>query len=179
MPTWEFQFGVVNHLMRRQFTDRFKCIPTRFPTFVDVFTCIVEDPVYEVHVVLQITLVIEQSGTAITFDLQLGVVRLLMLHQRLGHFICLPTRDSVIVDVITNVVKGACDVVDMVLQITLVIEFSCTTPTLDFQFGVVLLLLMFRHNVGLFKCLPTRFHVLVDMVTHIMVDPCDVVHVVL
>ena len=89
--------------MLRQTTGLFKCLPTLSPVFVDVVANVVEDPVYEVHVILQITRAFECSGTTLTFDLQLGVVTLLVLRQSECLFKCLPTYDFVFANMVTRV----------------------------------------------------------------------------
>ena len=168
----------VNLLMILQSTGLFKCLPTRFPVIVDVFTYIVEDPCDVVHVVSQITLAFESSSATLTFDHQLGVVPHLVHLQTTGLFTFIPTPFSVLVDVITNMVEDPCDEVHVALQLPLVSESSDTTYTWNFQIRVVKLL-MRRQLTGLFTFIPTPFSVLVDVITNIVKNSCDEVHVFL
>ena len=96
-------------LMPRQSTGLFKCHLTLPPVLIGVITNMVEDPCDVVHVALQLTRGVESSRTTCTWDFQLGVVRLLMLKQSTALFTFIPTLFSVVLDVITNIVKNPCD----------------------------------------------------------------------
>jgi len=168
----------VKILMRRQILGLFKCLPTRFPVIVYVFTYIVEDPCDVVHVVSQLILGVESSCTTPTSDFQIRVVLLLMNLQLTGLFTFKTTLLSVLVDVITNMVEDPCDEVHVALQLPLVSESSDTTPTWDFQPRVVRLLM--RRQIGRpFTRIPTLSPSFVDVVTYVMEDPIYEVHMVL
>ena len=110
----------------------------------------------------------------------LGVtnVTLLMDHQITGIYKCLPTFFPILVDVIANMVEDPCDVVDVVLQLTLVSEFSSATCTWDFRLRVVRLLMNLQ-RAGLFTFIPTLFSVVVDVITYMIENACDEVLVFL
>ena len=105
----------VKILMPRQILRLFKCHLTLFPVLIDVITNMVEDPCDVVHVVLQLTLPFESSDTTCTWDFQLRVVRLLVILQTTDRITFIPTLFSVVVDVITNIVKNPCDEVHVFL----------------------------------------------------------------
>ena len=127
-PTWDFQTRVVNLLMRRQMPGLFKCLSTRFPTFVDVVTYVMEDPCDEVHMVLQTILAVKSSGTTCTWDFQLRVVLLLMQSQFRHPFKRPPTRFPIFVDVVTYVMVDLfVYVVCVLFQFTPLTEGSVTS----------------------------------------------------
>ena len=96
----------VNLLMNHQMIGLFTFKTTLFSVVVDVITYIVKNPCDEVHVFLQIKLAVESSDTTCTWDFQLRVVLLLMNLQRAGLFTFKTTLFSVVVDVITDIVKN-------------------------------------------------------------------------
>ena len=176
--TWYFHLRVVHLLMNLQLTGLFTFIPTIFSVVVDVIAYIIENPSDEVHVFLQSILVIESSFTTTTWNFQLGVVLLLMPRQMVGLFTFIPTFFSVVVDVITNIVKNPCDVVHVALQLILVYESSGTTCTWDFQLEVVRPLVLLQIT-GMSTFKTTLFSVVFDVITNIVKNPCDEVHVFL
>ena len=86
-----------------------------------MFTYIMKDPVYVVHVVLQSSRGREYPDATRTLEHFLSVVPLLhMLRQIADLFKCHPTRFPVLVDVFTCIVEDSCDEVHVMLQVTLV-----------------------------------------------------------
>jgi len=174
--TWYFHLRVVHLLMNLQLTGLFTFIPTIFSVVVDVIAYIIENPSDEVHVFLQSILVIESSFTTTTWNFQLGVVLLLMPRQMVGLFTFIPTFFSVVVDVVAYIIEDACGEVLVFLQCTLALESSDTTCTWNFHLRVVRLLVI-RQSTGRFKRHPTRFPILVNVITDMVEYPCDVFHV--